>query len=120
MAVHTIMLPDRMRGRELRSIVWDDEAGTVSGDHYRVVDGSIQRKLDRPKPMEVGGPWGYWKLHDPAHDPAEFLIVLRQFCGHIVYEPLRSTLPPVFDGIELRPWDIGPSLLYDGQGNLIT
>ena len=120
MAVHTIMLPDLMRGRELRSIVWDDEAGTVSGDHYRVVDGDIQRILDRPKPMKVGGPWGYWKLDDPAHDPAEFLVVLYTLHGHIVFEPLRSTLPPVFDGIELRPPDIGPSLLYDGQGNLIT
>ena len=119
MAVHTIMLPDRMRGRELRSIVWDDEAGTVSGDHYDV-DENIRRILERPKPMEVGGPWGYWKLQDPAHDPAEFLVVLYQFCNAVRREPLRSTLPPVFDGIELRPPDIGPSLLYDGQGTLIT
>ena len=33
MAKHTIMLPDGMVGRELRSIVRDDEAGTVEGDH---------------------------------------------------------------------------------------
>ncbi len=109
-----------MRGRELRSIVRDDEAVTVSGDHYRVVDGDIQRILDRPKPMEVGGPWGYWNLDDPAHDPAEFLVLLFQFCNGIRRDHLRSTLPPVFDGIELRSPDFGSDLLYDGQGNLIT
>ncbi len=120
MAVHTIMLPDYVHGGEMRSIVWDDEAGTVSGDHYRVVDGDIQRKLDRPKPMSVASLWGKWILHDPAHDPAEFLVLLYGVCNGIRRDPLRSTLPSVFDGIELRSPDIGPEQLYDEHGNLMT
>ena len=33
MAKHVITIPDLMAGRELRTIVWDDEAGTVEGTH---------------------------------------------------------------------------------------
>ncbi len=36
MATHTIMLPDRRYGRAMRTILWDDEAGTFSGDHSDV------------------------------------------------------------------------------------
>ena len=102
MAKHTIMLPDGMVGRELRSIVWDDEAGTVEGDHPRI--DRIRRKLAEPTPFEFGTESHYWRLEDPAHDPADFLLVLSRFVDwNVGYEPLRSTLPPVFDGVEATP-----------------
>ena len=116
MAVHAIMIPDRRRSEELRSIVWDDEARTVRGDHYRVPD--IQRIIDAPKPVTVGA--GHiWRLHDPGHDPAEFLVILFVFYWPIEEEPLRSTLPPVFDGVEVPEGEPGEEL-YDEHGNLMT
>lgn len=36
MTVHTVMMPYRIRGRELRSVIWDDQAGTVEGDQWDV------------------------------------------------------------------------------------
>ena len=36
MTVHTVMLPDFMHGRGLRSVIRDDEAGTVTGEHSKV------------------------------------------------------------------------------------
>ena len=56
-----------MRGREPRTITWDDEAGTVAGDHYEVA--YIRERFEAPKPVTIGGPWRLWDLVDPAHDP---------------------------------------------------
>ena len=103
MAKHTIIYPDRVRGREPRSIVWDDGAGTVAGDHFDV--GNLRGLLSAPKPVTVGDPGGIWRLNDPAHNPAEFLCLLYQMYWPILDEPLRSTLPPVFDGVELPPME---------------
>ena len=33
MTVHTTRLPDMLYGDEPRTILWDDEAATVEGDH---------------------------------------------------------------------------------------
>ena len=102
MATHTIMFPDIMVGREPRSIVWDDEAGTVEGDHSRL--DRIRRILAEPTPIEFGFVAAYWTLEDPAHDPADFLALLAQRIDYrILKEPLRSTLPPVFDGVDPTP-----------------
>jgi len=49
MAVHTVMLPDMRYGREPRSVVWDDEAGTVEGTHSALP--WMQRDLAAPKPV---------------------------------------------------------------------
>ncbi len=111
MAKHTITIPDRRRGRELRTIVWDDEAGTVSGDHWNVA--SLRRAFAAAKPVTVGSNGGTWTLHDPAHDPAEFLTVLGNAYWPVLDEPLRSSLPAIFDGVELPPMD------YDG-GVVVT
>ena len=48
MTVHTIMLLDMMHGRESRSVVWDDEAGTVTGEHSKAP--WMQRVLADPPP----------------------------------------------------------------------
>ena len=94
MAIHTINMPDRLRGRELRTIIWDDSAGTVTGTHSRVP--WLAEMLAKPRPvmlpMHEGGPL---PLHDPSHDPGEFLALL-----HKAYWPIldpardRHRLPP--------------------------
>ena len=116
MTVHTIVMPDDAHGEEPRRIVWDDEAGTVEGNHYRVPD--IQRIIDAPKPVEVGA--GHvWRLRDPGHDPAEFLVLLFNDYWPILDEPLRSTLPPIFDGVVLPKGEPGEEL-YDENGDLMV
>ena len=118
MARHTMMLPDLVRGRELRTIVWDDEAGTVDGDHFQIA--AIRRVFEAPKPVTVGDPGGTWDLHDPAHDPAEFLVVLGQSVWwRVLQDPLRSTLPAVFDGVEIPQPDPG-EILYDEHGQVLV
>ena len=116
MAVHTLMIPDRMRGRELRSIIWDDEAGTVGGDHYDV--SSFRRVFAADKPVTVGDPGRAWDLTDPAHDPSQFLAVLYTVYWPALDEPLRSTLPAVFDGVDLPDGAFGERLIFrDADGN---
>ncbi len=110
MAVHTIMLPDRMRGREPRSVIWDDEKGTVTGEHYEVP--WMQEILAKPTPVDFSNDEMEIHLLDPAHDPRDFLWLLLRAYWPILDEPLRQTLPPVFRDVELRegvpypPWII--------------
>ena len=117
MTVHTIVMPDAAHGEEPRRIVWDDEAGTVEGEHDEVP--YIQRVIAAPKPVEVGGPGEIWHLRDPGHDPAEFLVLLSLAYWPILREPLRSTLPPVFDGVEVPEGEPGEEL-YDENGDLMV
>ena len=99
MAKHTIMLPDFMVGREPRSIVWDDEAGTVEGDHSQL--DSLREALAEPTPYVFGNVAATWTLEVPVHNPADFLQMLSaRVYERVEREPLRSTLPPVFDGVE--------------------
>ena len=99
MARHEIRIPDRMRGEALRTVVWDDEAGTVEGDHWDV--DWIADTLAAPKPVTVGGIGRFWELTDPGRDPAEFLVLIHEVYWPALSPPLRETLPPVFDGIEM-------------------
>ena len=116
MARHVITIPDLMAGRELRTIVWDNEAGTVEGTHYDIE--YIQRIFDAPKPVTAGDPGLAWDLTDPAHDPAQFLVLLWVSYNGIRREPLRSTLPPIFDGVDFPPGGKGETL-YDEDGNIL-
>ncbi|MCY3873387.1 MAG: hypothetical protein OXF88_03725 [Rhodobacteraceae bacterium] len=113
MAIHTIMLPASIHDGKLRSITWNDVEGTVEGDHNKVE--YIRRMLAAEKPVTVGDPGGTWDLRDPAHDPAEFLTLLYMAHCPVLDEPLRSTLPPVFDGIEIPPPDPGEILYIDEE-----
>ncbi len=97
MTIHTIMLPEGFN-RPMRSIVWDDEAGTVTGEHRDVP--WMQGILAEPTPVVLLVPGGDATLRDPGHDPADFLFLLRRVYWPVVDEPLRSSLPPVFDGVE--------------------
>lgn len=99
MAKHRIRVPDWQRGQELRTIVWDDEAGAVDGDHSQV--GWIDEVLAAPKPVTVGDTGMVWELNDPGRDPAEFLVLIRDIHWPALEPPLRDTLPPVFHGVEI-------------------
>lgn len=117
MASHTIRLPDWLRGGELRAIVWDDEAGTVAGDHVEV--SQLRQFLEAPKPVTVGDPGGIWDLSDPGHDPAEFLTLLSVVLPRVFNESLRSTLPSVFDGVAVPDPDPG-EILYNADGSVLV
>lgn len=117
MAVHTITLPAWMRSDELRTIVWDDEAGTVSGTHSGLP--RIRRALDAPKPVEVGVCGRVWNLRDPAHDPAEFLVLLYIAHWPVWDSPLRETLPAIFDGVQPPPGEPDEDL-YDENGKRLV
>ena len=98
MAKHTLMIPDIMVGRDLRSIVWDDEAGTVEGEHSRLY--RLREALARPTPLILHNIAASWTLAAPAHDPADFLALLGRIIDwSVLGDPLRSTLPPVFDSV---------------------
>ena len=114
MTVHTIMLPDRMHGREPRSVIWDDEAGTVTGEHYDVP--WMQEALAATPPIEVVDGMRAVTLHDPGHDPADFLRLLWRAYWPVENEPLRSTLPPVFDGVVMTSIESSPPPV-DDDGN---
>ena len=102
MAKHTLMIPDFMVGRELRSIVWDDEAGAVEGEHSQLY--RLRDVLAATPPYVIGDIAETWTLEDPAHDPADFLAALAHLLhSDVLSDPLRSTLPPVFDGVEATP-----------------
>lgn len=113
MTVHVITLPDMLRGDEPRTILWDDEAGTVSGTHSSLLD--IRQALDAPKPVEVGVAGRVWSLRDPAHDPAEFLVLLNMAHWEILTAPYREGLPAIFDGVELPPGESDEEL-FDEHG----
>ena len=106
MTVHTIMLPEGFN-RPMRSIVWDDEAGTVTGEHSEVP--WLQDILAQPTPVVLPVPGGDATLRDPGHDPADFLFLLGRVYWPVVDEPLRSSLPPVFAGVQMTlsiPWEL--------------
>lgn len=74
MAIHTIMLPDMMHDDAPRSVIWDDEAGTVTGEHSSLP--WIQECLAATPPIEVEAGMRGVTLNDPGHDPADFLRLL--------------------------------------------
>ena len=110
MSVHTIMLPDRMRGREPRSVVWDDEAGTVTGEHSDVP--WMQEVLAQPTPVDFSDEGRELFLLDPAHDPADFWHLLLVAFWPIDDEPLRSTLPAVLRDTEPREGIPQPDFIF--------
>ena len=118
MGLHTITLPDPMHGREARTILWDDEAGTVSGNHSGIA--TLQRYISAPKPVTVGDPGGTWDLSDPGHDPTEMLIALYMIWWPALDEPLRSTLPAIFDGLGLPDWESREILYIEVDGELVA
>ena len=115
MAVHTITLPVRHAPDDPpRNVVWDDVAGTVEGDHPQLP--YFQRILAEPKPVDVGLPGWIATVRDPAHDPADMLVLI--FCATSRL-PADLSLPPIFDGVELAEGEPDEEL-YDERGELLT
>ncbi len=107
MTVHTIRLPDRRYGRELRTILWDDEAATVEGDHSKV--SAMQAMID-DAPTEFVNETCTIPLKDPGRDPREFWHLLISAFYPVAREPLRSTMPAVLRDVEPTELVIHPSL----------
>ena len=116
MTIHTIMLPDMVHYDEPRSVIWDDEAGTVTGEHSSMP--GMQWTLAATPPIVMDDVMGTLTLHDPGHDPADFLALLANAYWPVMDEPLRSTLPPIFDGVVLTTWTYPPPE-FDADGNLV-
>ncbi len=104
MATHRILIPDGMRSRKRRLILWDDKAGTVEGDHFTIP--YIRQIFERPMPTQVGDN-NYWTISDPAHHPGEFKILLRVLFWPSVEPPLVNMLPKVLRDAEMAAPD-GP------------
>ena len=96
--IHTILLPDIFRGRELRTVTWDDEAGTVGGDHHDVP--WLREQLDAPRPLVQRAVWGRRTLVDPAHRAEDFLALMDDVRNAVLPESLR--------GVEPTPWPSYP------------
>lgn len=84
---------------ELRAIVWDDEAGSVSGDHEVVPD--IAAALAEPEAL-IRTPWGGVRVRGHARNAADFLAVLYQLTGFGFAPPpqLRLRLPEALAAVQ--------------------
>lgn len=100
MAIYRIMVPDSTQDGDLRSIIWDDEAGTVAGDHVDVP--WMQSRLRQPWPGTVEFPPSV-RLEDPAHDPRDFWWLLFEVHWPMMEPPLDAGLPPVLRDVVPRP-----------------
>ena len=83
-------------------IVWDDETGTVEGDHSKAPD--LAAAIGNgPMPLRRDGSA---ELADPAHNPADFLTALRiiLFLG-----PKDIELPDSLSGVTPTPIPSRPS-----------
>ena len=107
MTVHTIQLPDWRNGADgaLRTLVWDDEAGTVSGDYSRVDD--IREFFSRPERWTAGDAPGILQLKDPRHIPEDFKGMIEDvfFRGP---DLSRIVWPPTLVDVMPTPLDPGP------------
>ena len=97
---HTIQADSLGR---MATIIWDDKAGSVEGDHYKVH--SLKAKLERIAkdggPYETGDETRHFILPDILHNPADFLTLLGFAVGHL--EPPNCILPESLQGIERTP-----------------
>lgn len=100
MTVYCIMVPDRTKDNSLRSIIWDDLAGTVTGDHEHVP--WIQSILQQSTPVYFNYPRTV-RLEDPAHDPRDFWWLLYDAYWPMMSPPLNAGLPPVLRDVTPRP-----------------
>ncbi len=107
MTVHTIRLPDMLYGDEPRTILWDDEAATVEGDHSNI--GGMQATIDAA-PTEIVNETCTIPLKNPGRDPREFWHLIISAFYPAAREPLRSTMPAVLRDVEPTELVIHPSL----------
>ena len=101
---HAVVRFDALRGREPRRIVWDDEAGTVDGDHSDVPE--LRRILVGPLPHVVPSFFGTLTLHDPARSAADFVALLGYWHGWESYD--HPPLPASLRDAVPTPWEMFP------------
>ena len=103
--MHVILMPDLILGREERRVAWDDEAGTVSGDHSSVP--WLQEQLDEPAPLVLGAIFGSVALQDPRRRAEDFLALLNHACPS-AQEQRGMRLPRALRRARPTPWDVAP------------
>lgn len=87
----------------MATIIWDDQAGTVTGDHYQLFgEHGLIEDFERVKkegtPYQTGSEVDYYILQDIRHNPADFLSLLGfATCG---LKPPRCILPASLQGIK--------------------
>lgn len=75
MTIHSVHQPDLQADGAPRLLLWNDETGEVSGEHSDVplIRGYMKDAVrDGGLPVDNG----FWRLRDPRHDPASFVVVL--------------------------------------------
>ena len=88
-------------GDDMRSIVWDDATGTVSGDHEIVP--ALQADMEA-EVVTIGAPWGSRDITGHRHDPADFLALLWQFWGGFpAPKQFRVALPDSLANVAFTP-----------------
>ena len=92
-------------------IVWDDEAGTVEGDHWFAA--GVRELLAQGAPLDLSRNGHILVLQDPAHDPRDFWHLLPYKCQ---VEPLRSRMPPILRDVEPTPLRAAPLPRYIVDG----
>ncbi|MBC6441059.1 MAG: hypothetical protein GDA49_11770 [Rhodospirillales bacterium] len=119
MAIHTIMLPDRRFGRAMRTILWDDVAGTFDGDHGDVP--WLNEQVDGREPGWLAKDEIQVWLQDPAHSPGDLIWLLGFIWAGVhtpseIYQGIAIELPPVFDGGETELEHLSPLFTFpDGH-----
>ncbi len=107
MTVHTIRLPDRLYGREQRTILWDDETATIEGDHSDI---PWMRERIADAPTELVNETCAIPLKDPGRDPRDFWHLILAAFYPAAREPLRSTMPAVLRDVEPSELVMHPEL----------
>ena len=93
------------------TLVWDDEAGTVEGDHWFAA--GVREQLAQGAPLDLSRDGHFLVLQDPAHDPRDFWHLLPYQCQ---VEPLRSRMPPILRDVEPTPRRAAPLPRYIVDG----
>ena len=94
---HVIKYPNGPKwdeGAELRTIIWDDEAGTLEGDHRVVEAWKLVFEGDGQAVLSM--PYGALLLEDVRHNPQDFISLLAD-CEEL--DP-RAIFPESLKGIE--------------------
>ena len=113
MTIHTIRLPDRLYGREPRTILWDDEAATVEGDHSDI---PWMRERIADAPSELVNETCTIPLKDPGRDPRDFWHLILAAFYPAAREPQRSTMPAVLREVEPSELVMHPELTRWSRG----
>ena len=93
-------------------MIWDDEAGTVEGEHWYAA--WVREELARGAPLDMSGDGRILILDDPAHDPRDFWHLVPYWCSK---EPLRSRMPAILrDAAPTEGRRASPPRIIDANG----